>query len=123
MKLTTLGKGQCDLLRREIEMALEDFRKKFGLKIEVTNMTYGGHEMSAKVEMKIDSPQADAQFDAILTRLNCPRGSRSRIGKKTFICTGYDPYKPKNNIIMTDTATGKTGYTCNNTVFAEGRIA
>ncbi len=120
MKFKNIGKPECQTIRRDLNAilptALKNMLEQYGLTVEVGGMTYGSTEVSVKLEFKLDSPAALAKYDSILEMLGCPRGSKAHMSGKVFECVGYNPSKPKNDLMIKDVATGKS-YSCSSGSF------
>ena len=112
MKYTSFNKQNLDGLRATVNAKLKELEELTGLTIKMTSITYGQTELTGKLEVKIDSPEAKAQRDQVSNSMlrysGLLVGDRLQQYGKTYVVEGYNPNSRKRPITTRCLNDGKT---------------
>lgn len=112
MRYTRFTKDNLAGLRATVNRKLAELEAETGIKFQMTGISYQDLELTAKVEMKIDSPEARATMTAtansFLSRYNLRVGDLLVQKGKTYRVENYNIASRKRPIVTTCLSDGKT---------------
>lgn len=102
MKYTSFDKTNLDGLRATVNAKLKELEELTGLTIKMTSITYGSTELTGKLEVKIDSPEAKAQRDrlsnSMMSYSGLQVGDRLFHKGKSYVVESYNPNSRKRPV-------------------------
>lgn len=103
MKLKKITKQDCTVLRDELNGALADLGKKYGVKIKAGNAVYTDNSVTFKVEFLIDGFDKNRDVfnrHAFMFKLKEEQfGAEFEFGGRSYTLVGLKPGSPKYPII------------------------
>lgn len=112
MKYTRFTKDNLAALRATVNRKLAELEAETGIKFQMTGISYQDLELTAKVEMKINSPEAKARMEAdsnsFLIRYNLRVGDLLVQKGKTYRVESYNIASRKRPVVTTCLSDGKT---------------
>lgn len=111
MKVTEINKKTLNEINEEIQNAVSDVEKKFGVKIQLKNSRYSSQNYTTKIEVAIVEDgevksKIATDFDRYKKVENISEefevGTRFQLGKNFMVLKGYDTKKRKYPIIASD---------------------
>jgi hypothetical protein len=106
-KITTIDKKNLSLLRAEIEAALKNIGKEYGLEIEIGNMRYSANTFATTINARIPgyvNPSVAYLSEAMGL---APIGSKISSGGWDFEVVRHELSRPKYPIVARNLVTGK----------------
>jgi len=111
-KITTIDRDTCKEMRRAMQAALDGVAQRYGVRIDVNNMSFSDSDINAKVKISTGSKSDEKQreFDRHAFKFGLSGSDFGRdfiVNGRSFTISGLKPRGRKTPIIGTEAGTDK----------------